>query len=204
MCCCLSKNEAMGLFYTRPELDEIIENNPGPAGPQGEQGETGPQGEQGEQGATGPQGEQGPAGPALGYLRTYTDGGGAVPVSAWSAVPMTDESISSSPSWAELDSGWIEFNETCTCYCIGTVQVSQSAGNIANAGVAFGIYRQATGIWTTPVEFVVLQGTTLTGFRLKTTEIFEFSAGDRLRLEAFSSGATKTYGPCYLSAMRIF
>lgn len=230
MCCCLSKNEAMGLFYSRPEIDQIIEDNPGPEGPQGPQGETGPTGPQGEQGetgatgatgpqgeqgetgptgatgATGPEGEQGPPGPAMGYLRTYTDGGGAVPVSSWSAVPMTDESIGSSPSWAELDdtNGWIEFNEACTCYCMATVQVNVSAGNIANAGVAFAIYRQATGIWTTPVEFVVLQGTTLTGFRLKTSEIFEFSAGDRIRAEAFSSGTTKTYGPCYLSAMRIF
>ena len=51
-------------YYTKTQVDEIVETielTPGPIGPAGSAGETGPQGPIGE---TGPQGPQGPVGPA--------------------------------------------------------------------------------------------------------------------------------------------
>ena len=62
-------------YYTRDEVDQLIEENPGqqgpkgdpgpqgPAGPQGPKGETGPQGPKGDTGETGPAGPEGPQGP---------------------------------------------------------------------------------------------------------------------------------------------
>ncbi|WP_288616169.1 LamG-like jellyroll fold domain-containing protein [uncultured Victivallis sp.] len=49
-------------YYTRDEVDQLIEENPGPAGPQGPKGDPGPQGPKGDTGETGPQGPQGPKG----------------------------------------------------------------------------------------------------------------------------------------------
>lgn len=52
-------------YYTKTQVDQIvdtIELTPGPQGPQGEPGIQGPQGIQGEQGIQGPQGETGPKG----------------------------------------------------------------------------------------------------------------------------------------------
>ena len=49
-------------YYTRDEVDQLIEENPGPAGPQGPKGDTGPQGPKGDPGETGPAGPEGPQG----------------------------------------------------------------------------------------------------------------------------------------------
>ena len=50
-------------YYTRDEVDQLIEENPGPAGPQGPKGDPGPQGPAGPQGPKGDTGETGPQGP---------------------------------------------------------------------------------------------------------------------------------------------
>lgn len=53
-------------YYTKTQVDGIVETielTPGPQGPVGPTGEVGPQGEIGPVGPTGPQGEIGPAGP---------------------------------------------------------------------------------------------------------------------------------------------
>ena len=50
-------------YYTRDEVDQLIEGNPGPAGPQGPKGDPGPQGPKGDPGADGAPGATGPQGP---------------------------------------------------------------------------------------------------------------------------------------------
>ena len=54
-------------YYTKTQVDGIVETielTPGPQGPAGPAGEIGPQGPQGERGPVGPIGETGPQGPA--------------------------------------------------------------------------------------------------------------------------------------------
>ena len=50
-------------YYTRDEVDQLIEENPGPAGPAGPAGPQGPKGDKGDTGETGPAGPQGETGP---------------------------------------------------------------------------------------------------------------------------------------------
>lgn len=64
-------------YPRREEVNNLIANNPGPQGPQGDpgpqgpQGDTGPQGPQGPQGVPGPAGPEGPQGPAGDGIAAY-------------------------------------------------------------------------------------------------------------------------------------